>query len=98
MVDVQHQVMFPRSPTEDPVRNDGDNGKNYKKVIVDEKLISLVQALLNDKEPEVTSAALRALTNTSRPRKANRGKLLSVASDDEIFTLIVSVTDKCPRR
>ena len=97
MVDVQHQVMFPRSPTEDPVRNDGDNGKNYK-AIVDEKLIPLVQALLNDKDPEVTSAALRALTNTSRPRKANRGKLLSVASDDEIFTLIVSVTDKCPRR
>jgi HEAT repeat protein len=33
---------------------------------VDETLIPLLQKLLNDKDPEVTSAALRAVTNASR--------------------------------
>ena len=36
------------------------------KIYVDETLIPLVQQLLNDSDPEVTGAALRAVTNASR--------------------------------
>jgi HEAT repeat protein len=38
----------------------------YEKRHVDERLIPLVQKLLHDPDPEVTSSALRAVTNASR--------------------------------
>jgi hypothetical protein len=38
----------------------------YEKRHVDERLIPLVQRLLHDPDPEVTSSALRAVTNASR--------------------------------
>jgi hypothetical protein len=38
----------------------------YEKRHVDERLIPLVQRLLHDSDPEVTSSALRAVTNASR--------------------------------
>mmetsp|Transcript_2577 Transcript_2577/g.2883 ORF Transcript_2577/g.2883 Transcript_2577/m.2883 type:complete len:1561 (-) Transcript_2577:84-4766(-) len=38
----------------------------YEKRHVDERLIPLVQRLLQDQDPEVTSSALRAVTNASR--------------------------------
>jgi HEAT repeat protein len=38
----------------------------YEKRHVDERLIPLVQRLLHDTDPEVTSSALRAVTNASR--------------------------------
>jgi hypothetical protein len=44
---------------------DGNDGSSQKKYI-DDTLIPLLQALLHDPEPEVTSAALRAVTNASR--------------------------------
>lgn len=54
---------------------------------VDDVLIPLVQGLLNDKDPEVTSSALRAVTNASRgtvreirPRHMSEDDSVSVSS------------------
>jgi PDZ domain len=48
-------------------------------VHVDDRLIPMVQKLLNDPDPEVTSASLRAVTNATRQRSRN----MSVASADD---------------
>lgn len=63
--------------------------QRYKKHI-DEKLIPLVQRLLHDTDPEVTSAALRAVTNASRgnvreisSRRPATAASSSAAGDDE---------------
>ena len=65
--------------------NAPESFKRYKKQ-VDERLIPLVQTLLNDKDPEVTSAALRAVTNASRKSShvpTSRARHHSVASEDD---------------
>jgi hypothetical protein len=53
---------------------------------VDDVLIPLVQSLLHDKDPEVTSSALRAVTNASRGtvRDELRSRHMSIASEDDI--------------
>lgn len=62
---------------------DHEAGKQYKKQ-VDDRLIPLVQVLLNDPDPEVTSASLRAVTNASRKSMANpRHRIQSMASEDD---------------
>lgn len=62
---------------------DPEAGKQYKKQ-VDDRLIPLVQVLLNDPDPEVTSAALRAVTNASRRSMANpRRRIQSIASVED---------------
>jgi hypothetical protein len=64
---------------------DPEAGKQYKKQ-VDDRLIPLVQVLLNDPDPEVTSAALRAVTNASRTSMAattSRHRMHSMASEDD---------------
>jgi PDZ domain len=68
-------------------QRDTDGVRRYKQQ-VDERLIPLVQTLLNDLDPEVTSAALRAVTNASRKSAAAvlpppRQHLQSVASEDD---------------
>ena len=63
--------------------SDTDGGTNYKKH-VDDRLIPMVQTLLNDSEPEVTSSALRAVTNATRSSlHQSRSRHLSVASEDD---------------
>jgi HEAT repeat protein len=57
---------------------------------VDDRLIPLVQTLLNDRDPEVTSAALRAVSNASRSSAhggQNRGRHLSTASEDDTASI-----------
>lgn len=54
-----------------------DRTMDYKRH-TDERLIPMVQNLLNDSDPEVTSAGLRAVTNATRQRKRH----MSVASTD----------------
>ena len=53
-----------------PPKEDGSTSgrmsNRYQKRHVDERLIPLVQTLLHDPDPEVTSSALRAVTNASR--------------------------------
>jgi len=67
--------------------HDTEGGRHYKKQ-VDERLIPLVQKLLNDSDPEVTSAALRAVTNASRRPTTNaRNRHLSVASEDDSVSI-----------
>ena len=62
---------------------DTEAGRQYKKQS-DDRLIPLVQVLLNDPDPEVTSAALRAVTNASRKSMAtSRHRLQSMASEDD---------------
>eukprot|EP00536_Pseudo-nitzschia_multiseries_P011754 jgi/Psemu1/244071/estExt_Genewise1.C_4150030 len=57
---------------ESPLKDQQGNGMGgavsirYEKRHVDERLIPLVQRLLHDTDPEVTSSALRAVTNASR--------------------------------
>lgn len=51
---------------------------------VDDLLIPLVQGLLHDKDPEVTSSALRAVTNASRGTvREMRSRHMSMASEDD---------------
>jgi uncharacterized membrane protein YgcG len=60
-------------------------GKQYKKQ-VDDRLIPLVQVLLNDADPEVTSAALRAVTNASRKSMTattSRHRMNTMQSEDD---------------
>jgi len=72
------------------------------KTIVDEMLIPLVQQLLHDKDPEVTSAALRAVTNASRGtvREMRTRRTSSEADDDTVslssFHSLTSVEKKEP--
>ena len=57
--------------------------KKYKRQ-VDDRLIPLLQTLLNDKDPEVTSAALRAVTNaTRRSVQQPRHRHMSTASEGD---------------
>ncbi|GKY90481.1 hypothetical protein MPSEU_000021900 [Mayamaea pseudoterrestris] len=62
--------------------------KKYKRH-VDDRLIPLVQTLLNDKDPEVTSAALRAVTNATRNsvQTQHHRRNMSVASVDDDISL-----------
>jgi hypothetical protein len=50
---------------EGSISKEQENSSHYKKYI-DDMLIPLLQNLLQDPNPEVTSSALRAITNTSR--------------------------------
>mmetsp|Transcript_17173 Transcript_17173/g.24819 ORF Transcript_17173/g.24819 Transcript_17173/m.24819 type:complete len:546 (+) Transcript_17173:1-1638(+) len=75
---------------------EGTTGSDSKvddhRKVVDESLIPLLQKLLHDEEPEVTSAALRAVSNASRstaartphrssiPRKESDSSVLSTSS------------------
>lgn len=64
-------------------RQEADSGKRYKSH-VDDRLIPLVQTLLNDSDPEVTSAALRAVTNATRSSvQQSRVRRMSMTSDDD---------------
>jgi len=59
----------------------------YKKY-VDETLIPLLQQLLHDADPEVTSAALRAVTNASRGNvREIQGRKMSTATEDDAMSL-----------
>lgn len=61
--------------------------KGYKKH-VDETLIPLLQQLLHDVVPEVTSAALRAVTNASRGNvREIRGHKKSTSTEDDNISL-----------
>lgn len=58
------------------------------KIYVDETLIPLVQQLLNDTDPEVTSSALRAVTNASRGTvREMRNRLNSTDAEDDTMSL-----------
>ena len=58
------------------------------KIYVDETLIPLVQQLLNDTDPEVTSSALRAVTNASRGTvREMRNRLNSTEVEDDTLSL-----------
>jgi PDZ domain len=68
-------------------RSDQEVGKKYK-MVVDDRLIPTVQLLLNDVDPEVTSAALRAVSNATRSTvQHSRSRHLSVASTDDDVSL-----------
>jgi len=54
----------------------------YEKRHVDERLIPLVQRLLHDSDPEVTSSALRAVTNASRGAAKDFPRRYDVEDDD----------------
>jgi hypothetical protein len=84
---VDHELHVASSESNTVVSDDGD--KRYKRQ-VDERLIPLVQQLLNDADPEVTSAALRAVTNASRDATQgtqSRKRHMSVASEDDTVSL-----------
>jgi hypothetical protein len=57
----------------------------YQKRHVDERLIPLVQTLLHDSDPEVTSSALRAVTNASRGAAAS--SRLHAGEDDDSLSM-----------
>lgn len=68
-------------------RLDPESGRKYK-IHVDDRLIPMVQSLLNDADPEVTSASLRAVTNATRSSvQHSRHRHMSVASNDDDASL-----------
>jgi hypothetical protein len=69
--------------------NDGSPMKHaisirYEKRHVDERLIPLVQQLLHDPDPEVTSSALRAVTNASRGAAREIRPRYNTEDDDSV--------------
>lgn len=74
--------------SENSDRGDHSAGKGHKKHI-DDALIPLLQTLLHDPEPEVTSAALRAVTNASRGngREIGGGSRRNLGREDDSLSL-----------
>jgi hypothetical protein len=72
-----------------PSSSDADEAARKYKHQVDDRMIPLLQTLLNDKDPEVTSAALRAVTNaTRRSVQQVRHRHMSTTSlDDDAISL-----------
>ena len=62
----------------------GRRSIRYEKRHVDERLIPLVQRLLHDPDPEVTSSALRAVTNASRGTTKDSRPRFDTEEDDAI--------------
>ncbi|MGK3735827.1 MAG: HEAT repeat protein, partial [Bacillariaceae sp.] len=75
---------------EQPSKEQSDMGGRrsirYEKRHVDERLIPLVQRLLHDPDPEVTSSALRAVTNASRGTTKDSRPRFDTEEDDAIST------------
>ncbi len=63
---------------------DGRRSIRYEKRHVDERLIPLVQRLLHDADPEVTSSALRAVTNASRDAAREIRPRYNTEDDDSV--------------
>lgn len=59
----------------------------HQKRHVDDRLIPLVQKLLHDPDPEVTSSALRAVTNASRGTAAREMRQRAETDDDDCKSL-----------
>eukprot|EP00934_Nitzschia_sp_Nitz4_P006150 Nitzschia sp. Nitz4//scaffold300_size22576//527//2643//NITZ4_008541-RA/size22576-processed-gene-0.19-mRNA-1//1//CDS//3329546976//6140//frame0 len=72
----------------------------YEKRHVDERLIPLVQTLLHDADPEVTSSALRAVTNASRGTAREIRPRYNTEDDDSVsiasMTSHTSLENKSP--
>ena len=66
------------------------NPRSHQKY-VDETLIPLLQELLNDAEPEVTSAALRAVSNASRNEKSEK-VVVPLLSEDQVIRLLPTLS------
>jgi len=64
----------------DGIKKESSNHKKH----IDETLIPLLQSLLQDASPEVTSSALRAITNTSR---GNVREISSRRNEDDSLSL-----------
>ena len=62
----------------------GPSSIRFQKRHVDERLIPLVQKLLHDSDPEVTSSALRAVTNASRGAAKELRARMDTADDDSV--------------
>lgn len=70
------------------VGSDSASGFRQHKKHVDETLIPLLQQLLQDSDPEVTSSALRAVTNASRGNvRELRSRKYSVDVEDDMLSL-----------
>ena len=76
------------SPDRRSSEHDAAAGKKYK-AQVDDRLIPMVQSLLNDADPEVTSASLRAVSNATRSSSVqqSRNRNFSTASMDDDASL-----------
>jgi hypothetical protein len=76
-----HEISLPSAHDQLSELSDKTNKKH-----VDDTLIPLLQNLLNDSEPEVTSAALRAVTNASRGnvREIRTRRNSRVVDDDTV--------------
>ena len=72
------------TPPSGESKAEGAPGSGQLKKHVDDVLIPLVQSLLHDKDPEVTSSALRAVTNASRGTvREIRSRHMSMTSEDD---------------
>ena len=80
-------VALQRSETSTAETTEGSSGRQsirYEKRHVDERLIPLVQKLLHDADPEVTSSALRAVTNASRGAAREIRPRYNTEDDDSV--------------
>jgi hypothetical protein len=90
------EVIVDPSSLEKSLSADFDTVVHYKKH-VDDRLIPTVQTLLNDSDPEVTSAALRAVTNATRTSSHQaRARHASIASLDDDSVSISSYASEKP--
>lgn len=82
------EISLPTSSDATAAGTDVTVGYKRHKKHVDETLIPLVQKLLHDPDPEVTSSALRAVTNASRGNvREIRARRNSTASEDDTLSL-----------
>jgi len=84
----------PRSPRREGSYSDETGYKRYKKH-VDDTFIPILQNLLQDPDPEVTTASLRAVTNASRSSARSSTSTPSCSHskfDDDDLASVASVT------
>jgi len=84
----------PRSPRREGSYSDETGYKRYKKH-VDDTFIPILQNLLQDPDPEVTTASLRAVTNASRSSARSSTSTSSCSHskfDDDDLASVASVT------
>jgi HEAT repeat protein len=85
------------SPVDTAEGSTGRRSVRYEKRHVDERLIPLVQALLHDPDPEVTSSALRAVSNASRGAAREIRPRYNTEDDDSVsIASMASMTSHTP--
>lgn len=84
----QEEISSPSQNDSASIGSDSVSGFRIHKKHVDQTLIPLLQQLLHDSDPEVTSSALRAVTNASRGNvREIKARRSTIDLDDDTISL-----------